>query len=121
MEIDIKFKVFDGDTIISLSEAIHRELVVIQHNRKDGFDISTEYDHVSLMQFTGFTDTDGVDIYNSDILDSKFKAIVSFKNGSFIVSNRENNNVKGLLGEFIRIRIQGTGNCQVVGNICLKI
>jgi len=42
------------------------------------------------MQFTGMTDSKGVDIYEGDILTDDFNAVVLFENGSFIVRNNHN-------------------------------
>ena len=109
MNREIKFRAWDGARMRGVSKNDFFSI------RNDGM-TSSNID-LLLMQFTGLTDSRGVDIYEGDILCETFRAVVSFNNSQYIVSNNENKHVKGMLTEFLRIRIKGSEKCEVVGNV----
>ncbi len=109
MSREIKFRAWDGTKMRGISKNDFFSI------RSDG--MTSQNIPVDLMQFTGMKDSECKDIYEGDILDSAFYAIVKYSKDSYVVSNKENRHVKGSLSEFLRIRIQGCGKCKVIGNI----
>lgn len=65
----IKFRVWNIDEYISLNEAIYDDIVYIQQpsSSKNSM-IEINWDGVELEQFTGMLDTNGVDIYEGDVV-----------------------------------------------------
>jgi len=109
MSREIKFRAWDGVKMRGVDKNDYFSI------RNDG--LPSQNIDVVLTQFTGLRDSNESDIYEGDILDEHFKAIVSFKKGSYIVSNKYNKHVKGLLSDFLRLRTQAVDKCEIVGNI----
>lgn len=65
---DIKFRVWDGDKFLSLSKAMHHDLVGVQDNDEYGYELNSFYNFAQLEQFTGMRDKKGVNIYEGDIV-----------------------------------------------------
>ena len=83
---DIKFRVWDGEKIVSISRALFNDSVCVQHNRDDGFDIEPTFDSVVLMQFTGIADRNGVDIYEGDLIKNQHGRTAEVAWNKFIAS-----------------------------------
>ena len=66
---EIKFRVWNIDGYISLNEAIYDDIVYIQQpsSSKNSM-IEINWDGVELEQFTGMHDTNGVEIYEGDVV-----------------------------------------------------
>ena len=64
----IKFRVWDGEKMISFGEAKTRELISYQLPGEIGDEIRSEYGDVKIMQYTGLKDKNGKEIYEGDIL-----------------------------------------------------
>lgn len=66
---EIKFRVWNIDGYISLNKAVHDDIIVIQvPSSSNNSLIEVNWDGVELEQFTGMLDTNGVDIYEGDVV-----------------------------------------------------
>ena len=111
---DIKFRVWDGEKIVSISRALFNDSVCVQHNRDDGFDIEPTFDSVVLMQFTGLKDKNGVDIYEGDILSNK---MINPKLGE-VIYRKDGFNLKAIKNFACMYESLDVNSCDVViGNI----
>ena len=82
---NIKFRVWDGENMLSISEAMHNDSVCVQHNRKDGFSIEPNYDDVDIMQYIGLKDKNNKEIYEGDIV--KVQALYDSTEGEVVFNN----------------------------------
>jgi len=114
MSREIKFRAWNGRSMTNVGAGYSGNAISYGSKPVEWVD---NKDHWPIMQFTGLKDSNGIGIYEGDILDAKYKAIISFKKGRYVVSNKNNKHIKGSLSEFLRIRIQGCDKCEVVGNI----
>ena len=87
--MEIKFKAWDGVKMypFTLSEidagSIRTDNSPLENHTSPGF---VAIDKLTILQFTGFTDRNGIEIYAGDILDNSggnYKGVVEFKNGGF--------------------------------------
>ena len=109
MQREIKFRGWDGDEMLSLSELLYGDLVCVQHNRADGFLLDTFYDFVNLMQFTGLKDKNGVEVYESDVIEfDSVNRVVKFIHGCWMLEREKGYYINA--HHYIDV-------CEVIGNI----
>jgi len=108
MSRNIKFRAWDK----SINEMLTQPLDGISAaSRLLGF---TVFSQCEVMQFTGFKDIEGKDIYEGDILDEKYKVTVEWCDGSFEV---ESNGTILLLKKWLRARIKAGCPSSIIGNV----
>lgn len=66
----IRARVWNGEVMMSLSMAMSKDLVGVQHDQPDGYELEPFFDGVSVMLHSRCKDDSGVDIYEDDILEA---------------------------------------------------
>jgi len=113
-----KYKVYDGENIITLGQAIKTGIVGIQ-DHQETCELECFYEHVKLLEFTGLTDKNDVEMYEGDVVQTFVPTYedeanineVIFKNGSFRLHS-----VKERV-EDIALACYKNKNIEVIGNI----
>jgi len=110
----LRFRVWDGDEMISLSKALSKDLVGVQHNRDDGFEIEPFHEGVKLLQSTGLYDENGTEVYEGDIVKGydglngiTFQGIVEFNDASFCIRSEVSTHYRWM----------DYGRLEVLGNV----
>jgi uncharacterized phage protein (TIGR01671 family) len=104
MKREIKFRVFDKISKEMYGWSKIESISLVDFNRK----------HYELMQFTGLTDKNGVEIFEGDIVmhgSAKTKSKIEFIRGSFALNNEKTMHNTC-------IRHYELNVCEVIGNIC---
>lgn len=114
---EIKFRVWDGEEMFSLSEAMKDGIVGVQDWSTFAFELESYFDDVVLMQYTGLKDKNGVEIYEGDIVEYK-----DFSGGLLLFKEQPKSKgvVKINLAKGIYLKGMGTFEGQkveVIGNI----
>ncbi len=107
----IKFRFWNGHAMLCDHDGWIEDIGINEAIR-----CSKEYGY-EIMQFTGFKDNTGFDIYEGDILDAKFKVTVKWFDGRFEVVNDDTIACTYSLREWLAMRIRAKCPSVVLGNI----
>ena len=118
----IKFRAWDkGFNRMLMGVGVHPHICCIHDNYRKGeigsYTISPEFVSYELMQFTGITDRNGVEIYESDVVrwlvntDHSVDAPVGFESGAFYMLDAINQGYGKVYNDWLR------GEYTVLGNI----
>ena len=116
--VEIKFRVWDGEKMHPF------EVFGSRSGGQYAYDQATanKFTNMDIMQFTGLTDAEGTEIYESDLVHSAlhgFDGIVHFKRGGFWVYEHETNVDEGVFGGDLSAETQWSIDLdyRVIGNI----
>lgn len=107
---EIKFRFWNPDKFMMKDHNGWREDIGIN----EAIEASQRYGY-KIMQYTGLKDKNGIEIFEGDIIDKKFKWIVAFEDCAFYAKNEYSRAY--LLPEIIRNRRIAGSPIEVVGNI----
>jgi len=121
---EIKFRVWNGVEMLSLSQAQAQDQAIIQHDHKESYEIEPGFPETVIMQFTGLVLKDGTEVYEGDIFSRSFLHNYPTKTSTVVWHNMawhlkvcsEYRPMADGLG-WVSIHSQVYGDIEVIGNI----